>query len=579
MNAFDLLVGDGTQHASGNAHDQRSRRHFHVFEHQRAGADYAVLADARAAEDHGAHGDQHVVFHDRAVYDGAMTHRNAFPQHGGHSGVYVDDASVLHVGFRSDGNRLVVRPYYHLVPDACVLPDVDSPYEVRAFRHESGGMDTGCMVDVLVGCHAELPRCVLAVMYPGNQVGPSGNDDDGGAGSVAPQRPVDAGLDGRNRFDQAVPRVVFAQAVRVEVDPALLQCLDEFFDLPLIDGEHAGLLDPFDEGVDVLRPPKQTFELGTADPVGASSRDDDGSAFLQDVQHPYHALDGLVEGGIEGISGRRGDDDVHRFLDSSYHHAVHMTDAMPVREVEFAGEHAGDAAVLVHGDVEDEIDPSPSGDLERSLVERVAVQHARRGAGVFQDLRAVEVFDRLDAYESGRDQLSSTRVTGHEMGLDQPGQHLEIAFDVPAVDADRDPGTRGPQVCLFLPVARDVIDYGISVHHGVGQGLAKLIFVHWSVQSGGNQEGDVIRKKSAAFQALQEGREDEVVGHGSGDIGNDHAGVPASPGKRFERCGPATGCRRASRVAAAGSSSGGVSRMLRTAVRCSSGTRTSSPDR
>ncbi len=76
---------------------------------------------------------------------------------------------------------------------------------------------------------------------------------------------------------------------------------------------------------------EQLLKGWTANALGQTGRDDDRAALLDDRQRAGHALDRLVEGGVERVTGAAGDHDIDRFWHRVRDDVAHEFDALQKR--------------------------------------------------------------------------------------------------------------------------------------------------------------------------------------------------------------------------------------------------------
>ena len=71
------------------------------------------------------------------------------------------------------------------------------------------------------------------------------------------------------------------------------------------------------------------------------------------------------------------------------------------------------------------------------------------GARVVDHLAGVHVFHRLEAGDSGKDQLAPAAVSGPEVWFDEAGQDFQVGVEIVAVAVDRNAGPRLADVAKF----------------------------------------------------------------------------------------------------------------------------------
>jgi hypothetical protein len=154
--AFDLFVGERADRPRRAADDQRVVRELLALGHQRAGADDAVAADARAVHDDGLDADQRVVAHRAAVQHHLVADCDVGAQRQRRAHVGVQHAAVLDVAALADGDPLVVAAQHGAVPDVGAGAELDAADDGRRFGHPGVGRHARGFVADSVQGHAVL---------------------------------------------------------------------------------------------------------------------------------------------------------------------------------------------------------------------------------------------------------------------------------------------------------------------------------------------------------------------------------------------------------------------------------------
>src|SRR5262249_13702822 len=149
----------------------------------------------------------------------------------------------------------------------------------------------------------------------------------------------------------------------------------------------------------------EPLELRAAEPFAEAGGHDDGAALLDDGQRARKALDRLVPGGIEWVTGTRSHDDVARLGHRHFHDIFDEADALLPGLDHVAGADPGYAPLAVETDVDDEIAAGHQGDASVLFVDRVAVEDATVRLRVLQKARAVPDLYRFEGRDSGTDDL------------------------------------------------------------------------------------------------------------------------------------------------------------------------------
>ena len=236
------------------------------------------------------------------------------------------------------------------------------------------------------------------------------------------------------------------------------------------------------------------------------------------------------------MAGARGDDDIGGLIDEGGSLGFDEVDPVPVRGVQLATEHARHLAFVVHGHVDGEIDPHRPGHGQRLLVHRIALDAPLRRPRMGQDLGVVEETDRVDAAHTRTDRLAPAGVTGHQVGLDERDGDLQRRPRERRVHPDRHPHRGLAQVRQGVLCASGiVVDYPIIAGNMLAYQLDELVALIRPVQPGADEDGDGLAGDAGALEDRQYFRQDDVVRHRPGDVGDDDTGVPSAGSQLRER--------------------------------------------
>ena len=150
------------------------------------------------------------------------------------------------------------------------------------------------------------------------------------------------------------------------------------------------------------------------------------------------------------------------------------------------------------------------------------------------------------------------------MGLDEAEAEVEVGGDEAFVDPHRGAGAGGAQAAMLIALAGVVIEDLIIRGDFGADDVADLGVGGGAVQTGGDQDGDVLAGDAAGFEALQQGRQDDWIGRGAGDVAHGNGGGLLPGDDTAESGGPAAGASRAASIAAAASVRGAADFQVRT---------------
>ena len=129
-----------------------------------------------------------------------------------------------------------------------------------------------------------------------------------------------------------------------------------------------------------------------------------------------------------------------------------------------------------------------------AVYELIALYHGRLFA-------LEEHLDRLERADCGHDSLPSTRKTGHEVRLDQPGHNPQLRFEKLPVDIDRRLVDRGlAKVVMGTEVSPVVVNDAIALRDVRAKKRHKLLALVGAVDSGSDEDGYVLTGNSGLFE-------------------------------------------------------------------------------
>ena len=303
--------------------------------------------------------------------------------------------------------------------------------------------------------------------------------------------------------DRAVGR---RETGRHEDDAADPERLEQHLGLPFVDIRQRLGVERVEERAGAHR--DEAFlrgaELVGADALAAFRDDDQRAAVLEDVDRRHHALDGLIIGAVERISGGARDDgaELARHLDRDG--VAHEIDRRRVARHDLAEAREDQVALLVEDRVE-AVDPPAdhAQDLQLLLVQRIAVEIAARRQRILHEARGMEGADRRVMRDAGRHDLAAAGPAGHEMRLDETGGDADVGLHEPAVDADGNATRRRlAQHYVIRVVARVVVHHrDVLQHPRVADQIGELVAEIGAVQAGRDENRDAAERDARAGQA------------------------------------------------------------------------------
>jgi hypothetical protein len=125
LDPFSHCFVDGSHNPTRNANHQRPGRYLGSLDHDGSRTDHRAAADPRVIEYDRTHPDQAFVLNRTTVQDDPVAHDHSAADRAGNSRVGVDHRKILNVGLCADRNLVGVAAKDGVVPDACILAEVD----------------------------------------------------------------------------------------------------------------------------------------------------------------------------------------------------------------------------------------------------------------------------------------------------------------------------------------------------------------------------------------------------------------------------------------------------------------------
>ena len=181
----------------------------------------------------------------------------------------------------------------------------------------------------------------------------------------------------------------------------------------------------------------------------------------------------------------------------------------------------GDAeqvAVLVDDRVERIDIAEHAHDLELLLVQRVALQVARRSQRVLHEPRVMERADRFGMRHARRDHLAPTGISRHEMRLDQAGDNFQVSLNQTPVELHRRaPGRGEAKINVLRVVARKMIhDFHFFQYPRIADQLGQFVALVGTMQPGGDEHANTIERERPRRSGPRSSAEGKTVGHRAG---------------------------------------------------------------
>ncbi len=362
-----------------------------------------------------------------------------------------------------------------------------------------------------------VSSCVRGLVCDvGDGEGAVGEDGDLGIGAELLEFLVDGGFDvlAGGEVD-GVKR--FRGEGAMDHDAGVLLDLSEDLGLPLFGEVVSGLGEAVEEGMGIGVGAEELVEGAIGgDAFTAFASEDEESSGADDACGGAEAFDALVEVEVQGVAAVAGNDDVVGVGDGLHGGVFDEGGSLLMGGEEVACEDAGDGALVIEGDVEEEAGAWALGDVVEFLPEWIAVSDTEGGVGVADIPGAVVAHDGMESAASGNDAFGAAAESGEEVGFDEAGDDADISLDEVTVEECGCAVASGAELdeCIgvFRFVVEDVVasDYfggEESFEFGVGVGSMGAELV---------DECDVVGRN--VMQVLEQPGDEAVVGGGAGDV-------------------------------------------------------------
>ena len=164
--------------------------------------------------------------------------------------------------------------------------------------------------------------------------------------------------------------------------------------------------------------------------------------------------------------------------------------------------------------------------------------HAR-AQGILHEARVVEGADGIGVGHARRHHLAAAGIARHKVGLDQPGDDLEVGLHEEPVDLHRRAaGRRAAEVDMIGVAPRKVI---LHPHRGqdprIADQLGQFVALVRAMEPGGDEHADFFPVDAGPEQLLDHRTQEEAIRHRPRDVADDDAGASFSPGEHPKRRG------------------------------------------
>jgi hypothetical protein len=173
-----------------------------------------------------------------------------------------------------------------------------------------------------------------------------------------------------------------------------------------------------------------------------------------------------------------------------------------------------------------------------------AVGHARM-VDHFIGVHEFHGFKAGDARQYG---LSAARIPRVKMGFDEAGEDFQVRIEITGVDLDG-----GTVDFVDFPVgfglSAIMVFNGVAVHDVPAHQVFQLFSQVGTVHARCDQNGNVLWLQPCRFQCPKQGRQNDFIGHGTREIGDDDAGAFSARLATASREGLLMGVERADDMA------------------------------
>jgi hypothetical protein len=178
--------------------------------------------------------------------------------------------------------------------------------------------------------------------------------------------------------------------------------------------------------------------------------------------------------------------------------------------------------------VEDGVDDVAQSDAfaasPHECLKRVAFDCSQAGAGTVEHRRSVGCADGRLAAATNDDRFRAAGITGVLVRFDNAGCQKEVAFDTLPVD-DQRYAVDDAKIDETVGIERIVVNNPVTGNDGRSQFCQAFGGSRRAMQTGGADQGDVLRGDPARLEFIQETADQVFIGAGAGRVGkgNGHA--------------------------------------------------------
>ena len=353
-----------------------------------------------------------------------------------------------------------------------------------------------------------------------------------GLRSMPFQHAPDACRNVPNRPEVKAPQFLRSESLRIDPHLPVQHHLVRLLGAPLVGDEELLPHEAGKERLGRVHHLQDPAVLGASGAFVAPACDQDVAARLHGGRGAGDPLDGLVQVAVQRRAGVRRDDEVERRVQRL--HAVTREEAAP-RQVglhRVAGKDPGDALARVQGDVDEEIGSGHGEDLETRLVEGIALQLAVFASGVGHHPGPVHVLERLDRGDAREDRLSSARVPGPHVGLDEPREDLEIRVHVAPVHERRHRSADPAHLHHLFPSLGEVVDHPVRPGDLRRHQTIDLLVRRRPMDARGDQDQDLLARNAGGIQDGKDRGKEDGVRNRTRYVAHDDAGALLPAGQR-----------------------------------------------
>ncbi len=279
----------------------------------------------------------------------------------------------------------------------------------------------------------------------------------------------------------------------------------------------------------------QEFVEGTAggNAFAAFAGEDDRAAFVDDAGGGAHAFDALVEVHVERITAVGGDDDIEGFLDFLHGGAADEFESGFVGDEEIASEDAGDGALFVQGNVEEEALADAQGDVANFFPDGIAIGDAKGGTGIADVMDAVIAHDGFERGATGHDAFGAAAEAGEEVGFDKASDDANVGFGEVTVDQSRGAIAGGAKLDHGAFVLGLVIDDAIIVDDFRGQEFFQFRVGVRTMRAQLIEQRNIFTR--VIGEMFEQPGNNAIIRRGAGDVGKGDADAVSGTNPLLQR--------------------------------------------